>query len=66
MDYLGFILHKLIDIVGRPVRGWDVTPPLMPVSQMLWAGAIFIRDFNRMNRFSDVDLLKPAMVLNDV
>ena len=66
LDDLGFILHKLIDIVGRPVRGWDVTPPLMPVSQMLWADAIFIRDFNRMDRFSDVDLLKSAMVLNDV
>jgi hypothetical protein len=66
LDQLGFVLHKLIDIVGRPARGWDATPPLMPVSQMLWADAVFIRDFNNLERFSDTDLLKSATILNDV
>lgn len=66
LDELGFVFHKLIDIVGRPARGWDITPPLLPVSQMLWADAIFIRDFNKLDLFSDTDLLKSATILNDV
>jgi len=66
LDAEGFVLHKLVDLVGRPVRGWDVTPPLQPVSQMLWADAIFLRDFNRLDLFNDEELLKAATILNDV
>lgn len=62
----GFVMHKLIDIVGRafrPFRGADL---LKPVSQMLWADAIFVRDFTALDKFSDLDLIKAATILNDV
>ena len=62
----GFVMHKLIDIVGRafrPFRGQDL---FKPVSQMLWADAIFIRDFTALEKFSDLDLIKAATILNDV
>jgi len=62
----GFMMHKLIDIVGRafrPFRGLDL---LKPVSQMLWADAIFVRDFTALDKFSDLDLIKAATILNDV
>lgn len=62
----GFVMHKLIDIVGRafrPFRGLDL---FKPVSQMLWADAIFVRDFTALERYSDLDLLKAATILNDV
>ena len=62
----GFVMHKLIDIVGRafrPFRGLDL---LKPVSQMLWADAIFVRDFTALDKYSDQDLIKAATILNDV
>lgn len=62
----GFVMHKMIDIVGRafrPFRGKDL---FQPVSQMLWADAIFVRDFTALEKFSDLDLIKAATILNDV
>jgi hypothetical protein len=38
----------------------------MPVSQLLWADAIFVRDFSRLDAYSDDDLLKAAAVLDMV
>ena len=62
----GFVLHKLIDVAGRPFRPF--TPPNLyqPMSQMLWADAIFVRDFSRLDAYSDDDLLKAAAVLDMV
>ena len=62
----GFVMHKLIDIVGRafrPFRGPDL---FKPVSQMLWADAIFVRDFTALDKYGDLDLIKAATILNDV
>lgn len=40
----GFILHKMIDIHGRPLHGMRFDPrALKTFSQMLWADAVFIR-----------------------
>jgi FkbM family methyltransferase len=62
----GFMLHKMIDIVGRPMRPWGGQNPFRPISQMLWADAVFLRDFTALKRFSDLDLIKTATILNDV
>jgi hypothetical protein len=59
-------MHKLIDIVGRafrPFRGPDL---FKPISQMLWADAVFVRDFTALEKYSDVDLIKAATIMNDV
>ncbi len=41
----GFVLHKLIDVAGRPFRPISPPNPHTPMSQLLWADAIFVRDF---------------------
>ena len=63
----GFTLHKLIDIGGRPFRPWVVNnDPVFPMSQLLWADAIFVRDFSKLDRFSNEDLLKISLFLHDI
>ena len=62
----GFMLHKLIDVAGRPFRPFNPPNPYMPMSQLLWADAIFVRDFTRLDAYSDDDLLKAAAVLDVV
>lgn len=62
----GFLFHKMIDVVGRPFRPWGGSDPFRPISQMLWADALFTRDFTRLDRYGDLDLMKAATILNDV
>ena len=61
-----FVLHKLIDVAGRPFRPFNPPNPFLPMSQLLWADAIFVRDFTHLDAFSDDDLLKAAAVLDVV
>jgi hypothetical protein len=62
----GFVLHKLLDIAGRAFL--PLSPPNRrdPISQLLWADAVFVRDFADLARQSDDQLLKGALILNDV
>ena len=63
----GFVLHKLIDIGGRSFRPWTLNKnPLLPMSQLLWADAIFVRDFSKLDKFSDEDLLKISLFLHEI
>jgi len=62
----GFVLHKLIDIAGRALRPFRIgDSPQAPISQLLWADAIFVRDFTRLERFDDDQLLKTAAILHE-
>jgi FkbM family methyltransferase len=61
-----FVLHKLIDVAGRPFRPFNPPNQFLPMSQLLWADAIFVRDFTRLEAFGDDDLLKAAAVLDTV
>jgi FkbM family methyltransferase len=60
----GFVLHKLIDCAGRPFRPFALPNPRMPISQLLWADAVFVRDFTRLETYSDDGLLKAAAILD--
>jgi FkbM family methyltransferase len=60
----GFVLHKLIDVTGRPFRPFAPPNPFLPVSQLLWADAIFVRDFTRLDNFNSDGLLKAVAVLD--
>lgn len=63
----GFFLHKLIDVAGRgfaPLK--PAHKPYAPFSQLLWADAVFVRDFSKLERFSDDDLVKASVVLHEV
>jgi FkbM family methyltransferase len=60
----GFVLHKMIDVGGRPFRPFAPTNPFLPMSQLLWADAIFVRDFTRLDSYSDDALLRAVAILD--
>ena len=60
----GFVLHKLIDVSGRPFRPFVPKNPWMPISQLLWADAIFVRDFTRLADYTSDGLLRAAAILD--
>lgn len=63
----GFVLHKLIDISGRKFRPiQDAANPYQAISQVLWADAVFVRNFVELGKWTDGGLLKAALVLNDI
>ncbi len=62
----GFALHKLIDVAGRGFLPLSPPNQLEPISQLLWAKAVFVRDFTALTHYIDNQLLKAALVLNDI
>lgn len=63
----GFVLHKLVDVGGRTFIPFHFSDqPSRSLSQMLWADAVFVRDFVDLSQWLNEDLLKAALVLNDV
>src|SRR5262249_39692982 len=60
----GFVLHKLIDCAGRPFRPFHFANPHLPISQLVCADAIFVRNFTKLDTYSDNGLLKAAAVLD--
>lgn len=62
----GFVLHKLLDVAGRGFTPLSPPNQLAPISQLLCGQAIFVRDFATLARYSDDQLVKAAVVLNDV
>jgi FkbM family methyltransferase len=62
----GFVLHKMIDIAGRALIPFRINnSDTAPSSQLLWADAVFVRDFTHLERFSDEQLLKTATILHE-
>ncbi len=62
----GFHLHKFIDVAGRCFRPFQIkNNPYGAMSQVLWADAVFVRDFTQLDRFSDAQLLKTAVILHE-
>ena len=63
---LGYVLHRFHPLVSRVVRPLLVDNNIYaPMSQAVWADAIFIRDFTRPELFSDRQLLVTARILHD-
>ena len=62
----GFMLHKLIDLCGRCFQ-----PVVMnnngsvPMSQLLWADAVFVRDFDKLFAADNQSLLKASLILHE-
>ena len=62
----GYVLHKFAPLVTR-----DLSPillsndPYTGHSQILWADAIFVRDFTRLELLSSEQLLRMAVILYD-
>jgi len=63
----GFVFHKFIDVAGRAFRPMTYAGrPNMPLSQLLWADAVFVRDFRKPDLLTPEQLLKLALILHDV
>ena len=63
----GFFLHRLIDISGRAFHPFAVPgDPVKPVSQFLWADAVYVRKFTSFNQLEPQMLLKLAVLVHEV
>lgn len=63
---MGFLFHKFVDIAGRAFAAMEPPNRNAPVSQALWADAVFVRDFTRLERWSTDQLRKAALILHEM
>lgn len=62
----GFVFHRFFPAVSRVIGPMMVEGNIYAgLSQMLWADALFVRDFTKAHVFSDDDLLATAMIVHD-
>jgi len=63
----GFVLHKLLDVSGRAYLPFQIAGnPGHPLSQILWADAVYIPSFERLDILTAEQLLTLALILHDV
>jgi FkbM family methyltransferase len=62
----GFVLHRFHPTVSRAVQPMMVNnDPYAGLGQLVWADAVFIRDFSVLDALSDRQLLAMAAILHD-
>ncbi|OAN54577.1 methyltransferase FkbM [Paramagnetospirillum marisnigri] len=62
----GFMFHRFFPAVSRVIRPMKVKNDIRAgLSQLVWADAIFIRDITKLDRLSDIQLLKLAKILHE-
>lgn len=62
----GFVLHRFFPAVSRAVQPMVVNAdPYAGLGQLVWADAVFIRDFARLDALDDRQLLAMAAILHD-
>jgi len=62
----GFVFHRFFPTVSRVIQPMMVDNNIYAgLSQLLWADAIFVRDFTRLELLSDRELLATAEILHD-
>lgn len=63
----GFCLLRFASTVGRPFKSVEKTgSPQEAISQLLWADAIYVRDFRAINQWSERQLKAVAFILHEV
>jgi FkbM family methyltransferase len=63
----GLQVHKFVDVQGHVLKPFAVNGDHHgPLSQLFWADVIFIKDITRLDRLRPQQLLKLAIILNDV
>jgi len=60
----GFLLHKFVDLGGRPFRPVRPANPCASISQAMWTDAVFVRDFSQLDAYADEGLIKAAAILH--
>lgn len=67
MRKAGFIFHRFASIHGRPVKPlYFAANPLQPISQQMWADAVYVRDMWELQGFSREELLRTALIMHEV
>ena len=62
----GFVLHRFFPEVSRVIQPLVVDNNIYAgLSQIVWADAIFVKDFTRLDLLSDAQLLKMAAILHE-
>jgi FkbM family methyltransferase len=62
----GFVLHRFFPTVSRAVQPMMLNnDPYAGLGQLVWADAVFIRDFARLDALDDRQLLAMAAILHD-
>ncbi len=66
----GFLLHKLVDLSGQAFRPFvQSSRPedlVKPVSQLLWADAVYVKDLTRFDDLTPGQLLRTAIILHEL
>ncbi|WP_193182003.1 FkbM family methyltransferase [Nisaea sediminum] len=63
----GFVLHRFVEPTSRTIKPLIVNnDPYAGLSQLMWADAVFVRDFTRFGELAPGKLLKLALILHDV
>jgi len=63
----GFVFHRFASLHGRPMKPLHLAAnPLQPISQQLWADAVYVRDMWELQRHSPDQLLKLALILHEI
>lgn len=62
----GFVLHRFHPTVSRMIRPLSFNnDPYAGMSQLVWADAVFVRDFTALERLTDHQLVAMAAILHD-
>jgi hypothetical protein len=62
----GFVLHRFAPTVSRTIAPLLVNNNIYAgMSQLLWADAVFVKDFTRLELFADRQLLSMATIMHD-
>ncbi len=62
----GFVLHKFVDVSGRGLRPIAPANRYLPISQLISADAVFIRNYWDTETLDREQLLKAGLVLHDI
>lgn len=63
----GFVFHRFASVHGRPMKPIHfIQNPLQPISQQLWADAVYVRDLWELQNFSLNELLRTALILHEI
>ena len=62
----GFMLHRFFPAVSRTVTPLVLNGDIYAgLDQLVWADAIFVRDFTKLEKLQDIQLLKTARILHN-
>jgi protein O-GlcNAc transferase len=63
----GFSFLKFSSLQGRPFKPLRLEQqPLSPISQILWADAVYVRDFRDLSRWSNRQLKAASFLLHEL